>query len=226
MLARKEMGRISGNPARMMRAQRGLFQSSTAQPNVHLRDIRCGFLPTPEGPLESRIGWRRLQLRNAPRPSQECIMNLISTFVAATALVLSGCSTTSPDVIKREDAQRMSNVLDGVVLSTRDVTVEGSQSGIGTAAGGVVGGVAGSTVGKGKGAIVGTVIGAVAGGVAGNAIERGTTSEQATEILVQLKNGERRAIVQAKGAEMLSAGDAVIIITTGGKARVVRAPRS
>ena len=153
-------------------------------------------------------------------------MKLISTFVAATALVLCGCSTTSPDVIKREDAQRMSNVLDGVVLSTRDVTVDGSQSGIGTAAGGVVGGVAGSTVGKGKGAIVGTVIGAVAGGVAGNVIERGATREEAIEILVQLKNGERRAIVQAKGAETLTAGDAVIVITTGGKARVERAPRS
>ena len=153
-------------------------------------------------------------------------MKLISTFVATTALVLSGCSTTSPDVIKREDAQRMSNVLDGIVLSTRDVTVDGSQSGVGTVAGGVVGGVAGSTVGKGKGAIVGGVIGAVAGGVAGNVIERGTTREDAVEILVQLKGGERRAIVQAKGAEVLTAGDAVIIVTTGGKARVVKAPRS
>jgi outer membrane lipoprotein SlyB len=153
-------------------------------------------------------------------------MRFVRFVAAAAALLLSACSTTSPDVIKREDAQRMSNVLDGVVLSTRAVTVEGSQSGIGAAAGGVVGGVAGSTVGKGKGAIVGSVIGAVAGGVAGNAVERGTTSEEAVEILVQLKNGERRAIVQAKGAELLSPGDQVIIVTTGGKARVVRAPRS
>ena len=153
-------------------------------------------------------------------------MKLISTVVVTTALVLSGCSTTSPDVIKREDAQRLSNVLDGVVLSTRDVTVDGTQSGVGAAAGGVVGGVAGSTVGKGKGGVVGTVIGAVAGGVAGNVIERGATREDAVEILVQLKSGERRAIVQAKGAEVLAPGDAVVIVTTGGKARVVKAPRS
>jgi outer membrane lipoprotein SlyB len=152
-------------------------------------------------------------------------MKLLSTTFAALALVLAGCSTTSPDVIKREDAQRMSNVLDGVVLSTRAVTVEGSQSGVGAAAGGVVGGVAGSTVGGGKGSVVGSVIGAVAGGVAGNVIERQGTREEAVEILVQLKSGERRAIVQAKGAEVLSAGDAVIIVTTGGKARVVKAPR-
>lgn len=147
--------------------------------------------------------------------------------VLATALVatLAACSTTSPDVIKREDAQRMSNVLDGVVLSTRTVTVDGSQSGIGAAAGGVVGGIAGSSVGgRRESAIVG-VLGAVAGGVAGNAIERGATKEEALEILVQLKSGERRAIVQAKGSEAINVGDQVIIVTTGGKARVVKAPR-
>jgi len=153
-------------------------------------------------------------------------MRTICIVAAAAALLLSACSTTSPDVIKREDAQRMSNVLDAVVLSTRPVTVEGSQSGVGAAAGGVVGGVAGSTVGKGKGAIVGGVLGAVAGGVAGNAVERGTTREEAVEILVQLKSGERRAIVQAQGTEVLNPGDQVIIVTTGGKARVVKAPRS
>jgi len=153
-------------------------------------------------------------------------MRSICIVAAAAALLLSACSTTSPDVIKREDAQRMSNVLDAVVLSTRPVTVEGSQSGVGAAAGGVVGGVAGSTVGKGKGAIVGGVLGAVAGGVAGNAVERGTTREEAVEILVQLKSGERRAIVQAQGTEVLNPGDQVIIVTTGGKARVVKAPRS
>jgi outer membrane lipoprotein SlyB len=74
--------------------------------------------------------------------------------------------------------------------------------------------------------VVAGVLGAVAGGVAGNAIERGTTREEAIEILVQLKSGERRAIVQAKGTEPINAGDQVIIVTTGGKARVVRAPRS
>jgi len=153
-------------------------------------------------------------------------MKSTATIGLALALVLAGCSTSSPDVIKRDDAQRMSNVLDGVVLSTRPVTVDGSQSGVGAAAGGVVGGVAGSTVGGGKGSVVGSVLGAVAGGVAGNAIERGTTREEAIEILVQLKSGERRAIVQAKGTEPINAGDQVIIVTTGGKARVVRAPRS
>ena len=39
-----------------------------------------------------------------------------------------------------------------------------------------------------------------------------------------LRNGERRAIVQARGAESFAPGDAVILVTTGGKVRISRAP--
>ena len=58
----------------------------------------------------------------------------------------------------------------------------------------------------------------------GNAAERMGTREQAEEILVQLRNGERRAIVQAKGTEAFNPGDPVILVTTGGKVRVTKAP--
>lgn len=144
----------------------------------------------------------------------------------ALSALLGACSTTSPDVIQRGDAQRMSQVQDATVLSVRPVTVEGKQSGIGGTAGGVVGAVAGSSVGGHRESAVVGVIGAVAGAVLGNVIERSATREDAVEVLVQLRNGERRAIVQAKGNETLAAGDPVILVTTGGKTRVSRAPRS
>jgi outer membrane lipoprotein SlyB len=146
---------------------------------------------------------------------------LITVAVCAT---LAACSTTSPDVIQRGDAQRMSQVQDATVLSVRPVVVEGNQSGIGAAAGGVAGGVAGSSVGGHREAAVVGVLGAVAGAVIGNAVERYSTREEAVEVLVQLKNGERRSIVQAKGNETLQPGDAVILVSTGGKTRVSRAP--
>jgi len=147
---------------------------------------------------------------------------IIAAFTIAG--VLAGCSTTSPDVIQRGDAQRLSKVQEATVLSVRPVTVDGSQSGIGGVTGAVVGGVAGSQVGGHTvGAVVG-VLGAVAGALVGNAIERTTTSESAVEVLIQLRNGERRAIVQAKGNETLATGDPVILVTTGGKTRVTRAP--
>jgi outer membrane lipoprotein SlyB len=140
------------------------------------------------------------------------------------ALALAACSTTSPDIISRNDANRMSTVVDAVVLSVRDVQVDGQQSGVGGAAGGVVGAIAGSSVGGRRESAAIGVLGAVAGAVVGNAVERATTREQALEILVQLRGGERRAIVQARGEEALRPGDPVIIVTTGGKVRVTRAP--
>jgi outer membrane lipoprotein SlyB len=152
-------------------------------------------------------------------------MSKLMTFLTlAAALVLSACSTTSPDVVQRGDAQRLSQVQDATVLSSRPVTVDGSQSGVGGVAGGVTGAIAGSSVGgRREGAVVG-VIGAVAGAVIGNAIERSATKEDALEIIVQLRNGERRAIIQAKGTESFNSGDPVVLVTTGGKTRVTRAP--
>jgi outer membrane lipoprotein SlyB len=149
----------------------------------------------------------------------------MKTLIAlAAALVLAGCSTTSPDVIQKGDAQRLSQVQDGTVLSVRPVTVEGNQSGVGGVTGAAIGGLAGSSRSSGKEAAAIGIIGAVAGGVLGNAVERFGTREDAVEILVQLKNGERRAIVQAKGDQVLNPGEPVILVTTGGKTRVTKAP--
>ena len=145
---------------------------------------------------------------------------LVLTLVAS----LAACSTTSPDVIKPGDAQRLSTVMDATILSIRPVVVEGSQSGVGATAGGVVGGVAGSSVGGRRESVAVGVIGAVVGGVIGNAVERMGTREEAVEILLQLRNGERRSVVQARGSENLAPGDAVILVNTGGKVRVTRAP--
>jgi outer membrane lipoprotein SlyB len=138
----------------------------------------------------------------------------------ALAATLAACATSSPDVISRNDAQRMSTVIDATVLTVRPVVVDGSQSGAGTVTGGVLGGIAGASVGGRRESVAVGVLGAVAGAVAGNAIERAATREESLEILVQLKNGERRAIVQAKGNESFKPGDAVILVTTGGKVRV------
>lgn len=152
------------------------------------------------------------------------LVNLSLAIAVASTLV--ACASSSPDVIQRGDAQRMAQVEDGVVLSVRTVVVDGSQSGIGAGVGGVVGAIGGYSASgvPREGQVLGVLVG-VAGAAAGNAIERFSTREDAVEILVQLKGGERRAIVQAKAAEVLVAGDPVIIVTTGGKVRVTKAPK-
>ncbi len=142
----------------------------------------------------------------------------------AAAALLAACTTTSPDVVNRNEAQRLSTVVDAVVLTTRSVVVEGSQSGIGATAGGVVGGIAGSSVGGSREAVAVGIIGAVVGGMIGNAAERMGTREEAVEVLVQLRNGDRRSVVQARATETFAPGDSVILVTTGGRVRVTKAP--
>jgi outer membrane lipoprotein SlyB len=143
---------------------------------------------------------------------------------AATVLALGACATSSPDVISRNDAQRLSTVTDAVVLAVRPVVIDGNQSGLGGAAGGIAGAIAGGGVGGRRESGVASVLGAVVGGVIGNTVERASTKEDAFEITLQMKNGDRRAVIQAKGTETFSPGDSVILVSTGGKVRVMRAP--
>jgi outer membrane lipoprotein SlyB len=126
----------------------------------------------------------------------------LAAVMVVVALAVGGCATSSPDVVQRGDAQRMSQVEDGVILSVRNITIDGSQSGVGTAAGGVIGAVAGSSIGGRRDSIVGGVLGAVVGGMIGNAVERQGTREDGVELIIELKGGERRAVVQSKGNDI------------------------
>ena len=146
--------------------------------------------------------------------------------IIAIALALGACATSDPNVVPVYGAQRMSHVYDATVLSVRPVTIDGSQSGVGAGAGAIVGGIAGSAVGGGNGAAIATVLGAVVGGVAGNAIERDSTRQNGVEIIVQMRDGQRRAVVQGVTSDAWAPGDPVIVIVTGGNARIARAPQA
>ena len=143
---------------------------------------------------------------------------------AAAAAVLTACATSSPDVVHPYEAQRASYVYDATVLSVRPMTIDGTQSGLGATAGAVAGGVAGSQVGGYNESFVFSVVGAILGGVVGNAMERGATQKNGAEIVVQMRNGERRAVVQQLGNETFAPGDAVVLVWTGGRARISHAP--
>ncbi len=152
-------------------------------------------------------------------------LRVLSGLVLGAAVLLSGCATpTRSDAISRSDTNRMSTVLDGVILSIRTVSVENAAHGAGALAGATVGAIAGSSVGGRRDSAVGGVLGAVAGAVVGQAVERAGNREEAEEILIQLRSGERRMVVQGKSSESLRPGDAVIIVTTGSRVRVTRAP--
>lgn len=144
---------------------------------------------------------------------------IASVFAATT--VITGCaSTSSGNVYSGGQARQEQTVRMGVVESVRQVSIEGSKSGVGTVAGGLVGGVAGSNIGGGsRGSAIGSILGAVAGGIAGNAIEQGATKKQGLEITVKLDNGELRAITQ-EADETFRQGERVRLLSGGGVTRV------
>ena len=134
--------------------------------------------------------------------------------------VVSGCAgTSSGSVYSGGQARQEQTVRMGVVESLRQVSIEGSRSGVGAVAGGVAGGIAGSNIGGGKGSTIGSILGAVAGGVAGNAIEQGATKKQGLEITIKLDNGELRAITQ-EADEVFRPGERVRLLSGGGVTRV------
>ncbi len=138
-----------------------------------------------------------------------------------TSALVSGCaSTSSGSVYSGAQTRGEQTVRMGVVESVRQVTIEGSKSGVGTLAGGAIGGVAGSNIGGGsRGSAIGTILGAVAGGVAGSAIEQGTSKTQGLEITVKLDNGELRAITQ-EADEAFRPGERVRLLSGSGVTRV------
>lgn len=137
-------------------------------------------------------------------------------------LSLSACMTESRSgsVYSRDQARVSHSVYYGTILRVADVTIEGSNTGMGTLAGGAAGGVLGSTIGSGSGRAIATVGGAIVGGLAGAAVEKGATTSAGVELEVELDNGELLAIVQEKDA-VYNVGDRVRVLRDArGTARV------
>ena len=147
-------------------------------------------------------------------------MRTLTIFVLALAVTLGGCiSSRSGEAYSRDQARHMQDVQMGTVEHVREITIEGTQSGIGGAAGGVVGGIGGSEIGHGKGSSAGAVVWAVLGGVAGGAIEEATTRKKGYEITVKLDTGRTIAIAQ-EADEEFKLGERVRIVTGDGVSRV------
>lgn len=139
---------------------------------------------------------------------------------ALAVLALVGCaSSQSGSSYSRTQTRGEMTVRMGVVESVRQVTIEGSNTPVGTVAGGVIGGIAGSNVGGGRGSTVGSILGAVAGGVAGSAIEEHATKKQGIEITVKLDGGQYVAITQ-EADEQFHPGERVRILSGQGVSRV------
>lgn len=144
-------------------------------------------------------------------------------FLLLLALIGGGCaSSMSGNVYSRHDAQKVQTVEEGEVIFVREVTIEGTKSGLGGLAGGVMGFAVGGTIGGGSGKGVARAVGAVGGAAAGAAVEEKSTRQTGLEITVKLDNGQVIAVVQAAD-EQFDEGDRVRVLRRpDGSARVLQ----
>ena len=116
-----------------------------------------------------------------------------ATLVVAMAAALGACASSQiggGNTVSRDATRGASAVEYGVVIDSRQVTIEGTRSGVGAATGAVAGGIAGSQIGGGteERAVAG-VAGAVVGGLIGDAVEEGVTSQKGLQYTVRLDRG-------------------------------------
>jgi outer membrane lipoprotein SlyB len=127
--------------------------------------------------------------------------------------LLAACmpESRSGAVYSRDQARTSHSVYYGTILRVEEVTIEGTQSGLGTIAGGAMGAALGSAVGGGSGQTIATVGGAIAGGAAGSAIEKNVTTLAGYELEVELDNGEIIVVVQEQDSAY-HVGDRVRVV--------------
>ena len=153
----------------------------------------------------------------------------IHILILLSILALGGCATGgfSPDVVSRDAAAKSQYVQSGVVVSVRNVTIEGDRNS-GNLFGSILGAIVGSNIGgdddettREVGAVVGTAVGSVVGQNVGESLSR----KAGVEIIIKLDTNEREiSIVQEMPEDVdysFRAGDKVRIVRSGGKARVV-----
>lgn len=145
---------------------------------------------------------------------------LVLTLFLAIPLVTGCASSRSGKVYSRDEARTAQYVYYGTVLRVEEVTIEGSQSGVGAVSGGVLGGVVGNAIGGGSGRVIATAAGAVGGMLAGAATEKAVTTKSALEIEVELDDGRLMVVVQEDDSQYV-VGDRIRLISgSGGTWRV------
>lgn len=141
------------------------------------------------------------------------------------ALLVAGCTpNVRPDSYSIGSVGQVNRSVGGVVVSAREVHIDGSRGG-GAAAGGAVGAVAGSQVGGSDAAnAVGALGGLVVGAIAGAAVERNVSSQMGMEYVVETVNGNLMTVVQ--GAEPVFVPGTKVLVLYGSPARVIADPRA
>ena len=140
-----------------------------------------------------------------------------------TVFILSSCSYNSlrPDVVDRNQAQRMQTVRLGTIESVDNIMIAGDRK-TGALAGAAIGAASGSSISDSDiESGIGAVLGGLVGSAVGSAIGDAATRKNAIELLVALDDGKTVSIIQEASDDVFTKGTRVKVITSAGKTRVL-----
>ena len=142
--------------------------------------------------------------------SKKFVLPFLSIFV----FLQTSCSLHSGSTYDRGEMGQPQSFSKGIIISERNVTVKGTESGVGAVSGAVMGGLGGSTVSD-DGAIsaIGAIGGAIVGGMVGAKAEELIMRGDASEFVIQPDVGEPFTLIQVNDEE-LKTGDRVLIISS------------
>ena len=142
-------------------------------------------------------------------------------FLSLLIFLQTSCSLHSGSTYDRAEMGQPQSFGKGIIISERNVTVKGTESGIGAVSGAVMGGLGGSQVSE-DGAIsaIGAIGGAIVGGMVGAKAEELIMRDNASEFIIQPDVGDPFTLIQIND-EKLKTGDRVLIINSD-KIRVTK----
>lgn len=148
--------------------------------------------------------------------------------IAAAVVLLSACEQKGQNQYDAAEVGKAQRAEFGTVIATREVTIKGENTNIGSYAGAAAGGVGGYQFGNGNGQVATTIAGAVVGAIAGHVLEEAIAERKGIEYTITKESGDTVTIVQdyIKDERLFNKGERVLVQTSskeGGFQRVLPA---
>ena len=140
---------------------------------------------------------------------------IISVFLS---LLLVSCFATNPSKVKTSDAQKISKVDYGIILTSLPVKIKGESNWVGATAGAMLGGLLGTQLCGDKEIVgtkcqdIGVVFGAIGGAAAGTVTQAMLGNHDGFQYIVDIDNSENDSAFVQGDSEAIADGQKVVII--------------
>ena len=144
------------------------------------------------------------------------IKKIIISLILSIFLV--SCFSTNPKYVKKSDAQKISKVDYGRIISSLPVKIKGESNWVGTTAGAMIGGLLGTQLCGDKEIVgtkcqdIGVVFGTIGGAVAGTVTQAMLGNHDGFQYIIDVENSDKDSAFVQGDSEAILDGQRVVII--------------